>query len=666
MFDSVLVANRGEIACRIMRTLRRLGIRGVAVYSDADRLARHVALADQAVRIGPPPAAESYLRIDAIVEAAKRAGAEAIHPGYGFLSENAAFARACADAGVTFVGPPADVIEVMGLKDRAKALMAEAGVPLVPGYDGASQEVGALLEAAQALGFPVLIKAAAGGGGRGMRVVADPEGFATALEGARREAGSAFGDDRVLLERYLPRPRHIEAQIFGDRHGRIVHLFERDCSVQRRHQKVIEEAPAPGLSAEQRSALGEHAIRAAEAVGYVNAGTVEFLMADGHFFFIEMNTRLQVEHPVTEMVTGQDLVEWQLRVAAGEPLPLRQEEIGLRGHAIEVRLYAEDPGKGFLPSTGRLDHLRFPAETEALRIDTGVVQCDVVSPFYDPMLAKIVAHGEDRQAALRRLRKALARSEIVGPATNLDLLLRIARDPAFAAGAIDTGYLERAQETLLAPPEAADERLYAVASLWILCRQRQHAAEMAAESPDRHSPWHRVDGWRLNDAAHQTVRLAQGDRLVEVEAKADATGYRLTINGAQIAAGAEIGADGLAVWLDGQASRVSVVERGDQLHLFTRGGHVRIDRLDPLTLAEAEDEAESALTAPMPGKIVRQPVSAGDRVARGAPLLVLEAMKMEHTIVAPSDGRIVELHYTEGDQVEEGAILIDFEAQSEH
>jgi 3-methylcrotonyl-CoA carboxylase alpha subunit len=666
MFDSVLVANRGEIACRILRTLRRLGIRGVAVYSDADRLARHVALADQAIRIGPPPAAESYLRIDAIVEAAARTGAEAIHPGYGFLSENAGFARACADAGVAFVGPPAGVIEVMGAKDRAKALMAEAGVPLVPGYDGASQEAGALLEAAQALGFPVLIKAASGGGGRGMRVVADPKGFATALEGARREAAAAFGDDRVLLERYLPRPRHIEAQIFGDRHGRIVHLFERDCSVQRRHQKVIEEAPAPSLSPEQRSALGDHAIRAAQAVGYVNAGTVEFLMADGRFFFIEMNTRLQVEHPVTEMVTGQDLVEWQLRVAAGEPLPLRQEEIALSGHAIEVRLYAEDPGKGFLPSTGRLDHLRFPAKSDALRIDTGVVQGDVVSPFYDPMLAKFVTHGENRQAALRRLRRALARSEIVGPVTNLDFLLRIARDPAFAAGAIDTGYLERAQETLLAPPEAADEWLFAVASLWILCRQRQHAAEMGAHSPDRHSPWHRVDGWRLNDAAHQTVRLAQGERLVEVEAKADGTGYQLTINGAQIAAGAEIGADGLAVWLDGQASHVAVVERGDQLHLFTRRGHVRIDRLDPLTLAEAEDEAESALTAPMPGKIVRQPVSAGDRVARGAPLLVLEAMKMEHTIVAPSDGRIVELHYTEGDQVEEGAILIDFEAQSEH
>jgi 3-methylcrotonyl-CoA carboxylase alpha subunit len=665
MFDSVLVANRGEIACRIIGTLRRLGIRAIAVWSDADRLARHVALADQAIRIGPPPAAESYLRIDAILEAAARAGAEAIHPGYGFLSENPAFARACAAAGLTFVGPPAEVIEAMGAKDRAKALMAEAGVPLVPGYDGASQDGSALLEAAGALGFPVLIKAAAGGGGRGMRVVGDPAGFAAALEGARREAAAAFGDDRVLLERYLARPRHIEAQIFGDRHGRIVHLFERDCSVQRRHQKVIEEAPAPGLSPAQRSALAEHAVRAGQAIGYVNAGTVEFLMEGEGFHFIEMNTRLQVEHPVTEMITGQDLVEWQLRVAAGEPLPLGQDEITLRGHAIEARVYAEDPQKGFLPSTGRLDHLRFPAERDVLRIETGVAEGDAITPFYDPMLAKIVTHGEGRQAALRQLRTALAGSQIVGPATNLDFLLRIAHDPAFAAGAIDTGYVERAQESLLAPAPAPDDRLWAIASLWILCRQREQSAAIAARSPDRSSPWLRVDGWRLNDVGHQTIRLTCGERMVEVEVRADGTGFLLGIGDRQIAACAEIRADGLAVWLDGEAARVAVVERGEQLHLFTPS-HVRIDRLDPLRRAEAEDEADNALSAPMPGKIVRQSVATGDRVARGTALLVLEAMKMEHTIVAPSDGRIVELHCAEGDQVEEGAILIDFEAQAEH
>jgi 3-methylcrotonyl-CoA carboxylase alpha subunit len=665
MFASVLVANRGEIACRIIGTLQRLRIRAIAVWSDADRLARHVALADHAIRIGPPPASESYLRIEAILDAAARTGAEAIHPGYGFLSENPAFARACAEAGLVFVGPPAGVIEAMGAKDRAKALMAEAGVPLVPGYDGASQDSEALLDAARALGFPVLIKAAAGGGGRGMRVVADPAAFAAALEGARREAASGFGDDRVLLERYLPRPRHIEAQIFGDRQGQIVHLFERDCSVQRRHQKVIEEAPAPGLSPAQRGVLAEHAIRAGQAVGYVNAGTVEFLMEGGRFYFIEMNTRLQVEHPVTEMVTGQDLVEWQLKVAAGEPLPLRQEEIALAGHAIEARVYAEDPGRGFLPSTGRLDHLRFPLESEGLRIDTGVAQGDSVSPFYDPMLAKVVAYGADREAALRRLRTALAASQVVGPATNLDFLLRITGDPAFAAGGIDTGHLERAREILLAPPEAPDDRLFAIASLWILCRQREQAAAMAVQGPDPCSPWHRVDGWRLNDVGHQTVRLTQGERMVEVEVRPDGTGFLLGIGDRQIAASAEFRADGLALWLDGEASHLPVVERGEQLHLFTRSGHVRIDRLDPLRLAEAEDEADGALSAPMPGKIVRQPVSAGDRVARGAPLLVLEAMKMEHTITAPGDGRIVQLHYAEGDQVEEGATLIEFEVLGE-
>jgi 3-methylcrotonyl-CoA carboxylase alpha subunit len=662
MFDSVLIANRGEIACRIIRTLRRLGIRAIAVYSDADERARHVALADQAIRIGPPAAAESYLRIDALLEAAARTGAEAIHPGYGFLSENPAFARACAEAGIVFVGPPAEVIEVMGAKDRAKALMAEAGVPLVPGYDGASQDVTALHEAAVALGFPVLIKAAAGGGGRGMRVVEDPAGFAAALDGARREAAAAFGDDRILLERYLSRPRHIEAQIFGDRQGQIVHLFERDCSVQRRHQKVIEEAPAPGLTPGQRSTLGDHAVRAGQAIGYVNAGTVEFLMADRDVFFIEMNTRLQVEHPVTEMITGQDLVQWQLEVAAGGALPLRQDEISLSGHAIEARVYAEDPAKGFLPSTGRLDHLRFPPEGGPLRIETGVVEGDAVIPFYDPMLAKVVAHGADRDAALRRLRAALAGSQIVGPANNLDFLLRVAQDPTFISGAVNTGYVGRAGDRLLAPERAVDDALWAIASLWILCRQRERAAAIAERGHDRCSPWQRVDGWRLNDQGHQTIRLVRDDQTAEVEVWTDGAGYRLDIAGSPLTASAEMRPDELAVWLDGEASQVSVVERGDQLHLFTRRGHVRIDRLDPLMLAEAEDEADDALTAPMPGKIVRQLVAAGDRVARGAALLVLEAMKMEHTIAAPSDGQIVQLHYAEGDQVEEGVILIEFEA----
>jgi 3-methylcrotonyl-CoA carboxylase alpha subunit len=667
MFGSVLIANRGEIACRIIRTLRRLAIRSIAVYSDADRRARHVMLADQAVRIGPAPAAESYLRIDAVLEAARRSNADAIHPGYGFLAENARFARACSDAGIVFIGPSPEVIELMGAKDRAKALMADAGIPLVPGYDGAGQDEHLLLERACELGFPVLLKAVAGGGGKGMRVVEDAAAFPAALEGARREAASAFGDDRILLERYLLRPRHVEAQIFGDQHGQIVHLFERDCSLQRRHQKVVEEAPAPDLTFEQRLAIGEMAIRAGQTAGYVNAGTVEFLMdQDGGLFFIEMNTRLQVEHPVTEMITGQDLVEWQLRIAAGEPLPLTQEQISLCGHAIEARIYAEDPRKGFLPSTGRLEHLRFPSENHTLRVETGVTEGDEVSPFYDPMLAKIVVHGPDRQAALRRLRTALAATEIVGPETNLGYLTRIAQDPDFAAGAIDTGFVELASQRLLSLPAAESEWFIAAASLWLLCRQRVHALGAAEQSADRYSPWHRVDGWRLNDEARQILRFRLTEQVVEVDARVEGGGYLLQIGASRTVAAAEIEPDGrLAVWLNGDACHLRVVERADQLHLFTPKGYGRIDRLDPLMLAETEDEADDVLAAPMPGKIIRQPVASGDRVKRGTALLVLEAMKMEHTIIAPADGRVVRLRYAEGDQVEAGAILIDFETLSD-
>jgi 3-methylcrotonyl-CoA carboxylase alpha subunit len=665
MFESVLVANRGEIACRIIRTLRRLAIRSIAVYSEVDWRARHVMLADDAVRIGPAPASESYLRIDAVLEAAGQSKADAIHPGYGFLAENAHFARACNEAAFTFVGPSPEVIELMGAKDRAKALMADAGVPVVPGYDGAAQDEHLLLERACEIGFPVLLKAVAGGGGKGMRVVENAAAFAAALEGARREAASAFGDDRILLERYLLRPRHIEAQVFGDRHGKIVHLFERDCSLQRRHQKVVEEAPAPALTCEQRLAIGETAIRAAQAVGYVNAGTIEFLMnPGGDLFFIEMNTRLQVEHPVTEMITGQDLVEWQLRVAAGEPLPLTQEQISLCGHAIEARIYAEVPQRGFLPSTGRLEHLRFPSESRMLRVESGVEEGDEVSPFYDPMLAKVVVHGPDREAALRRLRVALAATEIVGPETNLGYLTRIAQDPGFAAGAIDTGFVELASERLLARPEAENEWFLAVATLWLLCRQCERALAAAERSADPCSPWHRVDGWRLNDEARQILRFRLAEEVVEVDARVDDGGYLLQIGASRMVAAAEIEPDGrLAVWLNGEACHLRVVEHVEQLHLFTPKGHGRIDRLDPLTLAETEDEADGVLTAPMPGKIIRQPVASGDRVKRGTALLVLEAMKMEHTITAPGDGRVARLRYAEGDQVEEGAILIDFEAQ---
>ncbi len=450
MFSRILIANRGEIACRVIRTARRMGIDTVAIYSEADEGAMHVAMADEARLIGPAPPRESYLNIDRVVAAARDSGAEAMHPGYGFLSENAEFAEACAAAGIVFIGPSPDAIRAMGSKAAAKALMEAHGVPVVPGYHGADQDDSLLLAEAEGIGFPVIIKASAGGGGRGMRVVADAGEFARALDGARREAKGAFGDDTMLIERYLERPRHIEVQIFGDSHGNIVHLFERDCSIQRRHQKIVEEAPAPGLTQERRLYIGEAAVAAARAVDYVGAGTVEFIAEDGaeRFYFMEMNTRLQVEHPVTEAVTGLDLVEWQFRIAAGERLPLRQEEIALSGHAIEVRLYAENPARGFLPATGTLHRLHWP-QGEAIRVDTGVRPGDTVTPFYDPMIAKIIAHGSDRATARARLARALADTALLGVATNLGFLARIVADADFAAGAVDTGFIERRRAALL-------------------------------------------------------------------------------------------------------------------------------------------------------------------------------------------------------------------------
>src|SRR5580704_13391964 len=464
MFSKILIANRGEIACRVIRTARQMGIATVAVYSEADAAALHVALADEAWLIGPPPARNSYLSIARVIGAAHDSGAQAVHPGYGFLSENAEFAEACGKAGLVFIGPPVAAIRAMGSKAEAKALMETSGVPVVPGYHGTAQDLAPLLAEAERIGFPVLIKASTGGGGRGMRIVTRPDEFARALIGAKREAKGAFDDDRVLLERYLERPRHIEVQVFGDSHGNIVHLFERDCSIQRRHQKVIEEAPAPGLSLASRKKLGEAAIAAARAVGYVGAGTVEFIAEGKSFYFMEMNTSLQVEHPVTEAVTGLDLVEWQLRVAAGETLPLRQQEIGLRGHAIEVRLYAENPERGFLPATGMLRGLHFPAPDTA-RVDTGVRQGDTVTPFYDPLIAKIIAWGEDRAAAVGRLRRALAETAVLGVGTNLEFLARVAAHPEFESGAVDTGFIERNRASLMPPRRAASDTVFAAAAL---------------------------------------------------------------------------------------------------------------------------------------------------------------------------------------------------------
>ncbi len=663
MFSRVLIANRGEIACRIIRTLHRLGIEAIAVRSDADRDALHVARADRAFHIGPAPAAESYLRIEAILNAAVRAGAEAVHPGYGFLAENAAFARACGDAGIVFIGPPPEVIEAMGAKDRAKAIMEGAGLPVVPGYHGELQDAASLRLAADEIGYPILLKAVAGGGGKGMRVVERPAEFPAALEGAKREAMAAFGDDRMLIEPYLARPRHIEVQVFGDRHGNVVHLYERDCSVQRRHQKVIEEAPAPGLRDEDRARLGELAVRAARAVDYVGAGTVEFLVDDrNNIYFMEMNTRLQVEHPITEMITGLDLVEWQLRIAAGEALPLAQEDITLSGHAIEARLYAEDPERGFLPSTGRLEHLHLPEAEEGVRIDTGVRAGDLVSPHYDPMLAKLIAWGPERTVALRRLGKALTDSRVVGVTTNQDALLNIVEHPDFVAGAVDTGFIERAGPALLAPRSLEPQRAVTMTALWLLLRQQQEAARRAGRSGDPHAPWHRVDGWRLNDVGHQTLRLRTEGREFEIEARPGDEGHHLLIGGDAIAGRARLDEDGrLLAEIEGEVWPVRVIAQGAELHLFSADRRSVVQRLDPLAAAEAEDESGGIVTAPMPGRIVRRLVRDGERVERGAPLLVLEAMKMEHTLTAPADGRVVAVHFGEGEQVEEGAVLLDFE-----
>ncbi|MGB3934558.1 MAG: acetyl/propionyl/methylcrotonyl-CoA carboxylase subunit alpha [Burkholderiales bacterium] len=667
MFGKILIANRGEIACRVIAAARALGIRSVAVYSDADRDARHVALADEARRIGPAEARASYLCIDAILAAARDTGAEAIHPGYGFLSENEEFAAACAQAGIVFVGPSPQAIAAMGDKAAAKRLMAKAGVPLVPGYHGEKQDAAFLQRQADKVGYPVLIKAAAGGGGKGMKVAADSQGFAAALASAKREAKSAFGDDRVLLEKYLERPRHIEVQVLGDMHGNVVYLFERDCSVQRRHQKVLEEAPAPGMTAGRRKQMGEAAVAAAKSIQYTGAGTVEFIAAqDGTFYFMEMNTRLQVEHPVTEMITGLDLVKLQISVATGDRIPFSQTEIQMSGHAIEARIYAENPAKGFLPATGTLRHLREPAAGEfgpharPLRIDSGVREGDTISPHYDPMIAKLVAWGENRAIALGRLRAALAGCEIVGVTTNVEFLARTVASRAFAAADLDTDLIERSRAELF-PPEvgASDEDLAAAALAELLAEQAQATAAARASS-DPHSPWHIVDGWRLNLGSHHEFVFAEGKRSHRIEVHFTTSGLRFSRDGkAQSLAGAEENGV-LQVMLGGGTFRVRAVRDGTQWHLF-RDGAYRVLTLQSAQTAPEPDSALGSLAAPMPGKVLQVLVQAGAKVAKGAPLVLLEAMKMEHTIAAPHDGRVAEIHFRAGDQVNEGAELLRLE-----
>jgi 3-methylcrotonyl-CoA carboxylase alpha subunit len=656
VFAKILIANRGEIACRVMRTAQRLGISAVAVYTDADRSALHVRLAGAARRV------ESYLDIDGIVAAARDAGAQAIHPGYGFLSENEEFAAACVKAGLVFVGPSAEAIAAMGDKSAAKRLMEKAGVPLVPGYHGEKQEAGFLEKEAARIGFPVLIKPSAGGGGKGMRIVTGKKEFLPALEAAKREARSSFGDERVLIERYLERPRHIEVQVFGDGRGNVVYLFERDCSVQRRHQKVLEEAPAPGLDSKKRGEMGAAAVAAAKAIGYANAGTVEFIAEqDGRFYFMEMNTRLQVEHPVTEMVTGLDLVELQLRVAAGEALPFSQQELKLQGHAIEARIYAEDPERDFLPATGKIVHLAFPPQSADVRIDAGVAAGDEITPWYDPMIAKLIVRGASRDAALARLRQALDGVEIAGVKTNVAFLRRIAASRAFNRAELDTGLIERNRAELFPEDLPVEKEVLAAAAFAELAEEESSARRRAAASGDPYSPWHQVDGWRLNEDSHHDFVFVDGRTEHPVRVFFAGNGLRLAIQGEEHAfAGERLAAERLSIRLDARLFEARAVREGDDWHVFAGGDYRKLTLKEGLP--REDDEARGgSLTAPMPGRIIQVMSHPGDAVKKGQALLILEAMKMEHTITAPADGVIKEIHFAAGEQVLEGAELISIE-----
>ena len=661
MFTKILIANRGEIACRVAATAARLGVRSVAVYSDADAQAKHVAACDEAVHIGGNAPKDSYLRWERILEAARATGAQAIHPGYGFLSENEAFARACADAGVVFIGPPPSAIKAMGLKAESKQLMAKAGVPLVPGYHAADQDPALLKAEAGRIGYPVLIKASAGGGGKGMRAVEQAADFDAALASCKREAMNSFSDDAVLIEKYVQRPRHIEIQVFGDTHGNYVYLFERDCSVQRRHQKVLEEAPAPGMTPAMRAEMGAAAVAAARAVQYVGAGTVEFIVeqrADGsmQFFFMEMNTRLQVEHPVTEAITGLDLVEWQLRVADGEALPLRQEALRIQGHAIEARICAENPDNNFLPATGRLQVYRKPQASafarndNAVRIDDGVREGDAISPYYDSMVAKLIVHGADRAEALARIDAALAQMHIVGLNTNVQFLRHVVRSPSFANANLDTGLIPREQAVLFKQEPLGLALAVAAAVAQTLLDER------ALEGPD---PFSRRDGWRAYGVA---VRRFGFEFVGE---RADASLTYLHDGALQLEVGGQSGVlafSGTAVGIDlqyaGQRHRVQVYWQGEWAHVFAPHGATRILEIDLLAHAGDHQAESGRLTAPMPGKVLSFAVKPGDTVRKGQALAVMEAMKMEHTIAAPADGVVAELLYAPGDQVGEGAELL--------
>jgi len=665
MFNRILIANRGEIACRVIRTCKRLGIQTIAVYSEADATAQHVRLADYAYPIGGPRPADSYLRGDAIIEVAKKSGAQAIHPGYGFLSENADFAEACEKAGITFIGPSAESMRKMGSKAGAKELMAAASVPVVPGYTGAGQDPAVLAREAQRIGFPLMIKAAHGGGGKGMRVVRNAAEFAASLESCQREAKNAFGRERVLLERYIETPRHIEFQIFGDKHGNIVHLNERECSAQRRYQKVLEETPSPFLTPELRARMGDAAVAAGRALGYVNAGTVEFIVGpQGDFYFMEINTRLQVEHPVTEMVLHLDLVELQLRVAAGDALPgslIRNKSVPADGHAIELRLYAEDPQAGFLPASGKLQRLNLPEPNAHVRIDSGVVEGDTVTIFYDPMIAKLIVWDRTRADALTRMREALAQCEIVGPKSNVEFLERLVRHPAVVEGHIDTGYLDRHLKEFLPGAEApARDDLFAAAATVLLGEEHVGRA-VARASSDPHSPWNLVDAWRLGHPGKRIVALLRGNERYEVDAHGTRGNYELASGSDRCAvSNGRLNFGAFSASFNGVARQFRVRVDGDGVLLHDGQRRVRFERVGAFAYTPTAQKIGDRIVAPMPGRIVLVKINEGDKVEAGEELVVIEAMKMELSLKAPQATTIASLHAKAGDFVEADAVLVRF------
>ncbi|XP_063023295.1 methylcrotonoyl-CoA carboxylase subunit alpha, mitochondrial [Melospiza melodia melodia] len=663
----ILIANRGEIACRVMRTAKKMGVKSVAVYSEADRNSMHVAMADEAYCIGPPPSQQSYLAMEKILQVAKVSAAQAIHPGYGFLSENTEFAELCKQQGIIFIGPPSSAIRDMGIKSTSKAIMSAAGVPVVEGYHGEDQSDECLREHARRIGYPVMIKAVRGGGGKGMRIAHSEKEFLDQLESARREAKKSFNDDAMLIEKFVDNPRHVEVQVFGDQHGNAVYLFERDCSVQRRHQKIIEEAPGPGISPEVRRRLGEAAVKAAKAVNYVGAGTVEFIMDSQHnFYFMEMNTRLQVEHPVTEMITGTDLVEWQLRVAAGEKIPLLQEEILLQGHAFEARIYAEDPNNNFMPGAGPLLHLSTPPADRFTRIETGVRQGDEVSVHYDPMIAKLVVWAEDRPAALRKLRYSLHQYNIVGLSTNIDFLLSLSGHPQFEAGNVHTNFIPQHHDELFPPKKATPHEVMCQAALGLILKEKTLTDAFRDQSDDKFSPFASSTGRRINICYTRKLSLLDGENIVDVAVSYNQDGsYKMQIQDKMFLISGEILKEGDSLCLrssvNGTVSKSKLVILDNTIYLFFPEGSAQIGLPVPKYLSAVSSGAEQGgAVAPMTGTVEKVFVKAGDKVQIGDPLMVMIAMKMEHTIRAPKAGVIKKVNFQEGAQANRHAPLVEF------